>query len=302
MSMKKIGRNYQPYVGAGGIVNNNSPALWDEIISRVTPFLPEGTRAVVAGGAVRDYVLSFAPKDIDVFLVSENPTYPVLYEVSLSNIQQAFPSSAMAATFDAMADITEQPRSLSAYGGFFGVEVPMTVDGITYRVQIIIGSDDTPVRSSKDLLDKFDYGLVRAVYDPLLDSGSVIQVHTDFIDMSTDGVLRPNKKLSKTHQKGAAKRFKEFRRRNGFFVRPPTEWISTEGIPEGFRATRDFVVPEGYTGVEIIQDNFANRSGEYRESAGQPMSLSLPQASIYRYNRKGPGHADILRYRFIDYI
>lgn len=39
----------------------NGPELWDAILSR----MPKG--AVVAGGAVRDYLLGVPPKDIDVF-------------------------------------------------------------------------------------------------------------------------------------------------------------------------------------------------------------------------------------------
>lgn len=43
------------------IPSANGPSLWDAILAR----MPEGS--IVAGGAVRDYLLGFEPKDIDVF-------------------------------------------------------------------------------------------------------------------------------------------------------------------------------------------------------------------------------------------
>ena len=39
----------------------NGPKLWDEILT----LMPEGS--IIAGGAVRDYYMGAAPKDIDVF-------------------------------------------------------------------------------------------------------------------------------------------------------------------------------------------------------------------------------------------
>ncbi len=43
----------------------NGPALWDLILGD----MPEG--AIIAGGAVRDYLLGVEPKDIDVFMSTE---------------------------------------------------------------------------------------------------------------------------------------------------------------------------------------------------------------------------------------
>lgn len=44
----------------------NSPALWDRLLAHVRPVF--GQDAVVAGGAIRDYYLGLAPKDLDVFV------------------------------------------------------------------------------------------------------------------------------------------------------------------------------------------------------------------------------------------
>ena len=52
----------------------NGPALWDEILHRLTTPVPNlgvtlASSAVIAGGAVRDYMLDLTPADIDVFIV-----------------------------------------------------------------------------------------------------------------------------------------------------------------------------------------------------------------------------------------
>jgi hypothetical protein len=43
----------------------NGPQLWDTILAALKPTFPS---AVIAGGAVRDYLLGVEPKDIDVFV------------------------------------------------------------------------------------------------------------------------------------------------------------------------------------------------------------------------------------------
>ena len=46
----------------------NGPALWADILNPVSSIF--GPNAVIAGGAVRDYLLGYEPKDIDVFVDS----------------------------------------------------------------------------------------------------------------------------------------------------------------------------------------------------------------------------------------
>ena len=70
----------------------NGPTLWDEIIGKLirsdVDFPQLASKAVVAGGAVRDYMLDLKPADIDVFIIPASLDMSVAfagYGFSLNN-------------------------------------------------------------------------------------------------------------------------------------------------------------------------------------------------------------------------
>lgn len=291
MATNKIGRNYGPLPTQGVSVNNNGPSLWDHIIQQINPFLPSGTRAVVAGGSVRDFALGFAPKDIDVFLVSETPDYPVIYELALNNLSAAFPLS-----FPEAARVTATLSSNTVDS--FGQRITVHYKGVSYVVEVIVGKADKPHTSTKDLLDDFDYGLVRAVYDPM--STEPIQVHSSFLLMAEDGVMRVNRKAPAHRRQNADLRYFTFRRRNTFKVPPPTEWISTDTLPSG-TYRRNLEAPAGFPYIELIWEDTrrSKRPSTYVEREGEPQRELFSRLPEYRFSRAGPSvMRNILRYRF----
>lgn len=300
MTTTKIGRNYGPLPTQGVSVNNNGPSLWDHIIQQINPFLPPGTRAVVAGGSVRDFALGFAPKDIDVFLVSETPDYPVIYELALNNLSATFPLSSHTV---ARVGATLSSNTVDS----FGQRITVHYKDVSYVVEVIVGKADKPHASTKDLLDDFDYGLVRAVYDPAFTEP--IQVHSSFLLMAEDGVMRVNRKAPAHRRQNADLRYSNFRRRNTFKVPPPTEWISTDTLPAGtYRANLE--APAGYSYIEMVWEQFASLTldrmgvgvGEaptaYHERPGDPHRELLTRLPNYRFSRTTPNSSNILRYRF----
>ena len=69
----------------------NGPELWTKILAR----MPEGS--IVAGGAVRDFLIGVEPKDIDVFCSSKNFATPEGFT--------ALPESERNGEYDAMSEI-----------------------------------------------------------------------------------------------------------------------------------------------------------------------------------------------------
>lgn len=107
----------------------NGPQLWDEILAD----LPDG--AVIAGGAVRDYLLGVDPKDIDVFIHANEFVHPAGFE-GLGDEKSA--------EYDAMNEI-----SIVVRGNIAGFQVDLV--GVTF--------------SPDEMVERFDFGIARCWYD-----------------------------------------------------------------------------------------------------------------------------------------
>ncbi len=108
----------------------NGPELWDAILAE----LPGG--AIVAGGAVRDYLLGVEPKDIDVFIAANKFMNPAGFH-ELGEDKDA--------EYGAMSEICVVTR---------GVVADRQVD--------LVGVDYPNV---SDMIERFDFGVARCWYD-----------------------------------------------------------------------------------------------------------------------------------------
>lgn len=117
------------------IPSANGPELWDAILAG----MPEGS--IVAGGAVRDFLLGFEPKDIDVFMGlhigDHDPRYG-LYRID--NTHERFEEYAAVSNIMCVSS-----------GTLLGVKVDA----------VLIENFDGGAK----LIDDFDFGITRCWYD-----------------------------------------------------------------------------------------------------------------------------------------
>ncbi len=117
------------------VVIENGPALWDTILARFPP------GAVIAGGAVRDYLLGVPAKDVDVFLRSIDwPSSGFNGFASLADNLDAEYAAMQ------MIEVVQHGRIAGAEVDVIGVHLP---DGF----------------SAERLIAQFDFGLTRCWYD-----------------------------------------------------------------------------------------------------------------------------------------
>lgn len=118
---------------------NNGPEIWNLILTSVREIY--GQDAVIAGGCIRDYLLGFPPKDIDVFVNQK-----ILVE---------------SGPFNLMDHLTEYETNPE-----FCPEVTGVLEGVFFgdlTVQII----GRPMEnfSGETLIEKFDIGICRCWFD-----------------------------------------------------------------------------------------------------------------------------------------
>jgi hypothetical protein len=117
------------------IPSANGPQLWDAILAG----MPEGS--VIAGGAVRDFLLGFEPKDIDVFMglhIDERDPRYGLYRID--NTHERFEE------YTAVSNIM-----CVSSGVLFGV-----------KVDAVLIED---FEGGEKLIRDFDFGITRCWYD-----------------------------------------------------------------------------------------------------------------------------------------
>lgn len=115
----------------------NGPKLWGEILA----LMPEGS--IIAGGAVRDYYIGAAPKDIDVF-----------------TSYQPFSGWRMPDEFTIDETITQAERAAE----YEGEQLIAEITDYLYKdfsVQHIKVVNKTPI----EYMHNFDLGIVRCLYD-----------------------------------------------------------------------------------------------------------------------------------------
>ena len=164
------------------------PDLWKSILSRC----PSGS--VVAGGAVRDYLLGVEPKDIDVFCTQD----------------------AASAEINEIDDVSDDGRPSKVWGPhpeaeeYEGMEtdvscvVQRTIDGVKVDLVII---DHPKEGFVEHLIDSFDFGLAQAWFD-----GADIHERPA---ATTDRVNRTVTCLMDNRPARAWSRFDRFNARNG---------------------------------------------------------------------------------------
>ncbi len=130
---------------AASIPSANGPALWDAILSR----MPEGS--VIAGGAVRDYLLGFEPKDIDVFTgfpVGGNP----------SDYLDFKPNDPRYGLFR----IENEHERFEEYAAVSNILCVSSGTLLGVKVDAILIEN---FKSGAELIEGFDFGITRCWYD-----------------------------------------------------------------------------------------------------------------------------------------
>ncbi len=132
----------------------NGPLLWDAILAS----FPAG--AVIAGGAVRDFLLGVEPKDIDVFYghTVVGPTEPLKPgdTVDLSNIS-CVPDARLG-----LKRIDDQHERLTEYTSVTGINLVSSGSLYGYRVDAI---EMENFAGGAALVEGFDFGITRCWYD-----------------------------------------------------------------------------------------------------------------------------------------
>lgn len=273
-----LGRNYttttidnKDHVDQHG----NGPGMWQALLADMKEKAPD-TEFAVAGGAVRDYVLGLPPKDIDLFAFNSQYTAPVLFEADLSALVQGREANPAA----------EVMFASGSDGAFFGINIENKAL-TNYPIQCIIGSEDKPASDVREILDRFDYGLVRAAFT--LDSPDIIQCHKDFVADSPTGKFTFNKTLTRPSESkvNARNRYLRWKKRTMFGLVAPTEWVENTGKKPDVSAYD----PDVYA-LEVV---IGRRLG-----ADMRKVTALRNVLTYRWELIGT--SDVLRHRLVDKV
>lgn len=164
---------------------SNGPDLWRAILAD----MPEG--AIIAGGAVRDYLLGVQPKDIDVFFCVSK------FNTKLDWTGYGPLGEDRRAEYDAMNAIQVVQRGM--VGGF-------QVDAVGVSLPQPEGSDHfAPHFSGQAVIETFDFGLTRCWFDGELhdtpdarydrEHKTVTLLLTDRMARATDRFTRFNERM-----------------------------------------------------------------------------------------------------------
>lgn len=136
----------------------NGHELWDAILAQ----MPKGS--VIAGGAVRDYLLGVEPKDIDVFM----PVRPVAQTLQQVVTQTTMPLADLTVAastnylpgFVSVEDAAGREARDEIYASLTGIAVVSRGEMFGRQIDAIEMVDFNP----DTLLDNFDFGITRAMY------------------------------------------------------------------------------------------------------------------------------------------
>ena len=126
----------------------NGPELWDRILSK----LPKG--CVIAGGAIRDYLLKVPPKDIDVFVYSDTEN---------GGLYDAHDAGSAAGFRPIDYDSDDQKKEYEAIPRVQTVQRHTNIGGFTVDYVILNGPKVRNV--GKKVIADFDFGITRGYYD-----------------------------------------------------------------------------------------------------------------------------------------
>lgn len=118
----------------------NGPELWDAILRPVHEAFP-GHKVVIGGGAVRDYLLGFEPKDIDVFVL-DRPGHNFIQDPNFLYIEPG------------------EGRK-GEYDGKQWVQFVSDYEAFGFPIQVIGVTEPT----GQALVDAFDLGITRCWYE-----------------------------------------------------------------------------------------------------------------------------------------
>ena len=121
----------------------NGPDLWTAILEQMLP------GAVIAGGAIRDFILGVEPKDIDVFY-GEVPL-PEVTDIDFSEIHY-FDLRCGLHRIDAVYERIEEYKAMT------GINLVSTGEMFGYKVDAVLMDD---FKGGFDLVEGFDFGINR---------------------------------------------------------------------------------------------------------------------------------------------
>lgn len=131
--------------------------LWWDLLTRLENIVGFGD-AVIAGGAVRDFLLNRPFKDIDVFLPAGSFSEPTLEEIQASIVKALGPSAFVTRT------------NVVSYGGWLSrhsdpslvATITVTWRGVT--VQVILLSLKPDPLDVFEVLERVDFGICQCAY------------------------------------------------------------------------------------------------------------------------------------------
>lgn len=129
----------------------NGPELWDLILGD----MPEG--AVIAGGAVRDYLLGVEPKDIDVFYAWPAPSEE-LPPINLDNLELHFVSDPRVG-LHRIDDYYKRQEEYTAM-----TNINLVSSGVMYGFKVD-AVEMTEMKDGFDLVEGFDFAINQCWYD-----------------------------------------------------------------------------------------------------------------------------------------
>lgn len=129
---------------------NNGPALWDLILGD----MPDG--AVIAGGAVRDYLLGVEPKDIDVFFV-----WPAVEEGPVDLDVVDWEMVSLNCPRVGLYRIDDYYERLEEYAALTNVNVVSSGKMYGFKVDAV---ELAEMKDGSDLVDGFDFGINQSWY------------------------------------------------------------------------------------------------------------------------------------------
>jgi hypothetical protein len=149
--LSSCGSNPSVSTVPSSIPDANGPDLWNAILSR----MPSGS--VIAGGAVRDYLLGVEPKDIDVFMGThagpcEEPSEPA----NLYDIQPA--SDPRFGLFR----IDNEHERFEEYAAVSRIACVSSGTMFGFKVDAVIIED---FAGGPDLIQEFDFNITRCWFD-----------------------------------------------------------------------------------------------------------------------------------------
>jgi hypothetical protein len=126
----------------------NGPELWTAILAK----MPAG--AIVAGGAVRDYLLGYEPKDIDVFMGS-----PPITEPSEDEPWDAF------AAYDPRHGLFRIDDTHERFEEYAAVSCILCVSSGTLLGHKVDAVEIEHFQGGEQLIEEFDFGITRCWFD-----------------------------------------------------------------------------------------------------------------------------------------